>query len=69
MLEGVHVLGGGGNHRITALTEQPRLLAVDRDFVFVNPSTGRPDADIQAPSSEPRAAGLTGIWVHDLRRS
>ncbi len=40
------------------------------EFVFVNPATGRPYADIQGAIERARAAaGLTGLWAHDLRRS
>jgi integrase len=47
---------------LRALTEQPRLLGVDRDFVFVNPATGRPYADIQGAVERARkAAGLEGV--------
>lgn len=50
------------------LSEQPRLL--HRDFVFVNPATGKPWQDIQGAAERAReAAGLDGVWVHDLRRS
>jgi integrase len=36
----------------------------------VNPATGRPYADIQGAAERARtAAGLEGVWVHDLRRS
>ena len=53
---------------LATLAKQPRLLHAD--FVFVNPATGRPYADIQAAVERAReVAGLTGIWVHDLRRS
>jgi len=53
---------------LTTLSEQPRLLHAD--FVFVNPATGRPYADIQGAAERAReAAGLHGVWVHDLRRS
>jgi integrase len=53
---------------LKALSEQPRLL--HRDFVFVNPATGRRWQDIQAAVERARkAAGLAGVWVHDLRRS
>lgn len=55
---------------LATLAEQPRLLAIDRDFVFVNPATGKPWQDIQAAMERAReASGLTGVWVHDLRRS
>ncbi len=40
------------------------------DFVFVNPATGRPWQDLQGAMERAReAAGLEGLWVHDLRRS
>lgn len=53
---------------LRTLSEQPRLLHAD--FVFVNPVTGRPYADIQGAAERAReAAGLSGVWVHDLRRS
>jgi len=53
---------------LQALSEQPRLLHAE--FVFVNPATGRPYADIQGAAERARtAAGLEGVWVHDLRRS
>lgn len=55
---------------LRTLAEQPRLLAIDRDFVFVNPTTGKPWQDIQGAAERAReAAGLTAVWVHDLRRS
>jgi len=38
--------------------------------VFVNPGTGKPWQDIQGAVERARmAAGLEGVWVHDLRRS
>jgi hypothetical protein len=53
---------------LQALSERPRLLHAE--FVFVNPGTGRPYADIQGAVERARmAAGLEGVWVHDLRRS
>jgi integrase len=40
------------------------------DCVFVNPTTGRPWQDLQRAMERAReAAGLEGVWVHDLRRS
>ena len=53
---------------LKSLSEQPRLLHAE--FVFVNPATGRPWQDIQGAAERARdAAGLSDIWVHDLRRS
>jgi integrase len=53
---------------LTTLAGQPRLLHAD--FVFVNPATGKPWQDIQGAMERAReAAGLEGVWVHDLRRS
>jgi integrase len=53
---------------LTTFSQQPRLLHAE--FVFVNPATTRPYADIQGAVERARkAAGLDGIWVHDLRRS
>lgn len=53
---------------LTTLAEQPRLLHAD--YVFVNPATGKPWQDIQGAMERARdAAGLEGVWVHDLRRS
>jgi integrase len=53
---------------LRTLAEQPRLLHAD--YVFVNPATGRPYADIQGAVERAReASGLGGVWVHDLRRS
>jgi len=40
------------------------------EFVFPNPTTGRPRQDIQGAVERARdASGLAGVWVHDLRRS
>jgi integrase len=40
------------------------------EFVFPNPATGRPRQDIQGAVERAReASGLSGVWVHDLRRS
>ena len=53
---------------LKSLSEQPRLLHAE--FVFVNPATGRPWQDIQGAAERARdAAGLSDVWVHDLRRS
>jgi len=53
---------------LKALSEQPRLLHAD--FVFVNPATAKPWTDIQGAMERARdAAGLEGVWGHDLRRS
>jgi integrase len=53
---------------LQTLAEQPRLLHAQ--FVFVNPGTGKPWQDMQGAVERARkAAGLEGIWVHDLRRS
>lgn len=36
----------------------------------MNPATGKPWQDIQGAAERAReAAGLDGVWVHDLRRS
>jgi integrase len=53
---------------LQTLAEQPRLLHAQ--FVFLNPSTAKPWQDIQGAGERARkAAGLSGVWVHDLRRS
>lgn len=53
---------------LDTLSGRPRPL--HSTFVFVNPATGRPYADIQGAVERARAAaGLEGMWVHDLRRS
>jgi integrase len=50
------------------LAEQPRLPG--SEHVFVNPATGRRWQDLQTAMERARkAAGLDGVWVHDLRRS
>lgn len=50
------------------LAEQPRLPG--SEHVFVNPATGRRWQDLQTAMERARkAAGLEGVWVHDLRRS
>jgi integrase len=53
---------------LAMLNGLPRRLHCD--FVFVNPATGRPWQDLQGAMERAReAAGLEGVWVHDLRRS
>jgi integrase len=53
---------------LKTLSERPRLLHAD--YVFVNPTTGKPWQDIQGAAERAREkAGLEGVWVHDLRRS
>jgi len=49
------------------LDRLPRSL---KGYVFVNPETGKPWVQIQKMFDRARkAAGLTNIWFHDLRRS
>jgi integrase len=51
-----------------ALRRLPRRLGAA--FVFVNPQTGEPWVDVRKQfKSACKAAGLTGVWFHDLRRS
>jgi integrase len=66
-------------------TDEPRVVYLTRrvldmlsalprrhgtDFVFVNPATSQPWQDVQGAMERARkAAGLEGVWVHDLRRS
>jgi integrase len=51
-----------------ALRRLPRRLGAA--FVFVNPQTGEPWVDVRKQfQSACKAAGLTGVWFHDLRRS
>lgn len=51
-----------------ALAALPRHAA--SEYVFVNPDTGERYKEIQSAVERARhAAGLDGIWTHDLRRS
>jgi len=66
----------GGEHRILPMTARvkevlsklPRHLL--SDYVFPSPATGRPWRDLDRKFAKAcRAAGLDGLWFHDLRRS
>ena len=52
---------------LAALKAVPRHLG--SPFVFPNPRTGRLWSDLREPFQRAcQAAGVTGVWFHDLRR-
>jgi len=53
---------------------RPSILSRDRRlgsaYVFLNPQTGEPWVDVRKQFVNAwKAAGLSGVWFHDLRRS
>ncbi len=73
----IHVVHSKGRPRVIPVNSELlselrtlRAAATADEYVFTNPKTGRPYADIQRAWRKACAeVGIVGLWVHDLRRT